>query len=646
MCAGIVSGLYFEPGIRFFCLSGIVAIVLFIISSRFNKYPENNLFWLPFSLTLCILGLALYNNEKSSLSTLESKPSTFLCTLSDYPEEKPKTLLLNVKLHEVIDNGGSHRIKGSMLLYHRKDNAISFTPGDRLLISCTPVEITNRGNPFEFNYRFFLENMGIRYYAFSETGNILFHNTESARNLRHKALIIREKIIGIYADRGISRENLPLVAALILGEKSRLEQDQKENFIKAGVMHVMAVSGLHAMILSIFIMNLLFFLKNRFNLLRIVITLLFLWSFAFVTGLTPSVLRATIMFTFIQAGSVMHRKVNGINSVLASAFVLILFRPSVIFDAGFLLSYSAVIFIIAFYRDVYLMLHPPNKALDWLWQSVAITVIAQMGTLSLTILLFNRFPVWFILTNTVIVPLSSLGIILGCLVPVFYPLRMISLGAGFMLDKLTWFLDLLTEKAASLPFSGITGIGMTVPESILLFMLIIAFMFSVIGKTRQAVILTLTLLLLHMGISAADMIHTKRTNELIVYNSQYGREIGIRTGKILNLYADSLVADPAVLRHCAVKGLRLIYRPLNKASCLVKAGETEIFICNPSIHEWPVNCHPDILIVSDFDRREKLNIESHQASVIVTSGSVPFRAYRTESETHFVRKSGAYIRRL
>ena len=95
-------------------------------------------------------------------------------------------------------------------------------------------------------------------------------------------------------------------------------------------------------------------MKGRFNILRITITILILWSFAFVTGLTPSVLRATLMFSFLQAGKLMKRPVNGINSVLASAFILILIRPSVIFDAGFLLSYSAVIYIISFYQSFYL----------------------------------------------------------------------------------------------------------------------------------------------------------------------------------------------------------------------------------------------------------------------------------------------------
>ena len=182
----------------------------------------------------------------------------------------------------------------------------------------------------------------------------------SRRKLKHRALIIRERIIGMYRERGITDDRIGLVAAITLGQKNLLDPEQKQIFIKAGIMHIMAVSGLHAVILSMFIFSMLFFMKGKFNILRILITVLLLWCFAFVTGLTPSVLRATLMFTFLQAGNLMKRNVNSINSVLASAVILIIIRPSVLFDAGFLLSYSAVIFIICFYRDLYLKINFPE----------------------------------------------------------------------------------------------------------------------------------------------------------------------------------------------------------------------------------------------------------------------------------------------
>ena len=384
--------------------------------------------------------------------------------------EKANSYMLTVKLNGKITGNTSEPVNGSLLLYHRKDSLVTkLLPGDLLIIKCTPVQISGRGNPFEFDYRFYMENQGIRYYAYTSRQSIISHITPKHRKLIHKALIIREKIIRMYRERGITGDRLALVAAITLGQKNMLDADQKIYFIKAGVMHIMAVSGLHTVILSLFVFNVLFFLKRRFNIIRILLTLAILWSFAFVTGLTPSVLRATLMFTFLQAGTLMKRPVNGINSVLASGFVLILIRPSVIFDAGFLLSYSAVIYIIAFYRDLYQKLEFKNFITDKIWQSAAVTIVAQAGTLPLTIALFNRFPTYFILTNIIIVPLSSVLVIIGCLVPMLFPLKFLSQFLAMILNNLTGLTELLTRKASSLPFASIENVGMTNAECLLVY---------------------------------------------------------------------------------------------------------------------------------------------------------------------------------
>ena len=284
------------------------------------------------------------------------------------------------------------------------------------------------------------------------------------------------------------------MAAITLGQKNLLEPEQKQNFIKAGVMHIMAVSGLHAVILSMFVFYLLYFLRKRFNILRIIITILILWCFAFVTGLTPSVLRATIMFTFLQAGSLMKREPNGINPVLASAFVLIVARPSVIFDAGFLLSYFAVIYIISFYFDFYQKILFKSWFTDKIWQSAVVTIVAQLGTLPLTIMLFNRFPTYFILTNIIIVPLSNLLIIIGCLLPLLYPVQFLSHFLGFFLSSFTGLTEWLTARASSLPLSNIENIGMTTAECILLTVTIFLFTHYFIRKQPFSILYPLSFL--------------------------------------------------------------------------------------------------------------------------------------------------------
>lgn len=646
LCAGIVTGLYIEPGTALWIAAAIIIALLFLTGIRADKYSGNVYFGTAMSLSLFISGLLLYRHEKDSLSVLEPEPTIFVCELSEYPEEKPASFLLKVRLKSLTDESGSHKLKGSMLIYQEKDvRILSFIPGDIIVVRCSPQELVNRGNPEEFNYRFYMENLGIKYLAFCGNNDLLLHTAPEKRKLIHNALITRRKIIGMYSRSGISDERLPLVSALTLGEKSNLDQEQKESFMKAGIMHVMAVSGLHAVILSIFVLNILFFLKRKFNFLRILIAIIFLWSFAFVTGLTPSVMRATLMFTFIQAGNLMHRRANGINSVLASAFVLMILKPSVIFNAGFLLSYSAVIFIIAFYRDLYLKFNPVNKLTDWVWQSVAVTLVAQAGTLPLTIMFFNRFPVYFILTNLIIVPLSSVAIILGCLIPVFFPVSFISGILGLALDQLTRLILFLTGTAAALPFSGIENIGMTVLQGILLFSVLTVFMYFILGEKRRSPLPLLFLIALYFISGTIKDIRIRSSSELIVYNTRGHPVTGIRNGKVLNLYSDTAFIPAEVLRHSSTLGLKTVMHKFPADKYLKTDGKT-IWIGSQKGYSMPDEA--DYLIFANT-RMLKGNTD-FKGSIILTGNvrKVPmgWTSSGNRYRIHYIRESGAYVTKL
>jgi competence protein ComEC len=655
LCTGIITGLYFKPDNLFLFQVAVIITAGFITSLFFNKYQTNLIFGFTFNLALFTSGLLLYTIEKNNFTELKPEQTQFSCTLTDYPEEKENTFRLTVKLNNKITISGSEAVYGSMILYNKKDSSLaSLLPGDRLVIKCTPVLIVNRGNPFEFDYRFFMENQGVRYYAFTNSRNILNRIPPEHRNLIHRALIIREKIIWMYKERGITGQRLALVAAMTLGQKNMLDPEQKQNFIKAGVMHIMAVSGLHSVILSLFVFNVLFFMKRRFNILRILITILILWAFAFVTGLTPSVLRATLMFTFIQAGSLMKRQVNGINSVLASAFVLILIKPSVIFDAGFLLSYSAVIYIISFYQDMYLRLHIKNWLADKIWQSAVVTIVAQAGTLPLTIMLFNRFPTYFILTNIIIVPLSSLLIIIGCIVPLTYPVYFLSKFFAVILDNLTGLTELLTARAASLPWSTLENIGMTTVECVLLTVTIFLFSYFLLKRKPFSIIYPLSILVLFAFSVTVIEIHTRTTNEIIVYNTPGRATIGIRTGKILNVYSDTALVAPEVLRHSATLGLKLkSIIPEDKTYCIA-AGEKKILICRSPEKKEILKFMPDIVIITGIKPETKnfYDFSNHPGTIIISSKAssgfdIPGRLKSAVTYTvHSVRKSGAFIKRI
>ena len=651
ICLGIVSGLYFKPDKTFLFISLFLAASGFCLSLLFNKKLVNLVYGLSLTYSLYVCGLLLYSNEKSRLSDLDPDTADYLCTLSEYPEEKENSYRAILKLNCKVSDYGDVPLKGSLMIYFKKDKFISsLLPGDLLTIRCNPNKIINRGNPNEFDYKFYMENHGIKYYAFSGKDDILNHAVPEHRKLIHSSLITREKIISMYKERGITGDTLALVAAITLGQKNMLDPEQKQHFMKAGIMHIMAVSGLHAVILSLFVFNLLFFMKRRLSYLRSLITILFLWMFAFITGLTPSVLRATIMFTFLQGGLMMKRNVNSINSVLASAFILSLIRPSVIFDAGFLLSYSAVIFIICFYQDMYLKLSIKNWLADKIWQSAVVTIVAQAGTLSLTIMLFNRFPTWFILTNIIIVPLSSLLIIVGCLVPLTFPIIFISKPLAWVLGKLTGLTELLTEKASALPYSTIDNIGLESTEALFLFVFIFLLLIYILNRRSVSILYpVIALLFFSISLTIKD-ISNRISSDLIVYNTIGSYSVGIRTGRILNLYSDTSEFQQELLKHCASRGLKPVKNVIVNNFTLIQAGDSKILISNYLNNNLLQKAMPDyIILTGSFPRVEgRLTSAIPVKSVILTSNVSA--TYHIEEKfqagsvrkIHYCKKSGAF----
>ena len=653
LCAGIITGLYIYPGAGWIIITVVVIISGFSLSLFYNRSEVNIIYGVSLTLSLFICGLLLYTIEKSSLSKLDANPSLFACTLSDYPEEKANSYMLTVKLAGRLNGSSSEPVNGSILLYHRKDSLVTkLLPGDKLIIRCTPLQISGRGNPYEFDYRFYMENHGVRYYAFTNSRSIISHLVPGHRKLIHKALILREKIIRMYKERGITGERLALVAAVTLGQKNMLDADQKIYFIKAGVMHIMAVSGLHTAIVSLFVFNSLFFLKRRFNIIRIFLTIAILWSFAFVTGLTPSVLRATLMFSFLHAGNLMKRPVNGINSVLASAFVLIILRPSVIFDAGFQLSYSAVIYIITFYRELYQKLVFRNYISDKIWQSAVISIVAQAGTLPLTISLFNRFPTYFILTNIVIVPLASVLVITGFLVPILFPLKFISQFIAMILNNLTGLTEFLTRKASSLLCASIENIGFTNIECLLLTATIFLFSYFLFRRKSLALFYPMLILIVFLLAGTAREISTRITNEIIVYNIPGHSTIGIRTGKILNLYCDTAIAGPDVNKHCATLGLKINMNRLVYKHNFIRAGNTKILISDFLNIKITDSYSPDIVILTGSRPEVEYSKENgllREVTIVAAEGFPRFsrrtpQDIATSFPVYLVKKSGAFIR--
>jgi competence protein ComEC len=402
-----------------------------------------------------------------------------------------------------------------------------------------------------------MEGQGIRYMCFFRPSDILEYHPADHLSVRERSLVAARRMVSAFKAAGLHGDELALVTALTIGNKNMLDREELTSFSRSGVMHIMAVSGLHVGMISLGLSLMLFFVRGRLKVIKAIIIVTALWAFAFITGMTPSVLRATTMFTFLQAGTLLRRPTTTMNTLLASAFILTVLRPSVIFEAGFQLSYLAVAFIIAFYYPLYRIIRIRNKTGDYLWQMAAVSLVAQSGTMALTVRLFNIFPLLFLVTNIVVIPITFAVMVLAFLLIVFSSMPPVSGFFALLLGKLSGAILKLTHVISSLPHGVIENIGMTSPETILLTITMALLLVSLlrVRKISLRPFLAAASLFLLCGIIRNAV--ESRQDMIIVYNIK-GREMKVRQcgRRLLVTPADSPV-PVEVKKHAATRGLKI-----------------------------------------------------------------------------------------
>jgi len=558
LCAGVIVAEYFHVPATVSLVLMAVALAVMTLRVRRKSYFSDILFGVALILFLASAGCLLHLAEKGRPGELEDKRQQMMIRLSEYPEKVNNGYSFRAKIMTVTCNGRNSSPEGQLLLYLMTDALPSgWQPGDRLLINASPRPAKNNGNPCEFNYRRYLEGQGIRYMCFFRPSDIIEYHHADHLTVRERSVVTAHRMISAFEAAGLHGDELALVTAFTIGNKDMLDREQLTSFSRSGTMHIMAVSGLHVGMVSLGLSLMLFFLRGRLKVIRTIIIVAALWTFAFITGLTPSVLRATIMFTFLQAGTLLHRQTTAMNTLLASAFILTVLRPSVIFEAGFQLSYLAVAFIIAFYYPLYRLIRVRNRPVDYLWQMIAVSLVAQAGTLSLTIRLFNIFPLLFLVTNLIVIPLSFAVLALAFLLIVSSPLPPVSAFFALLLGKLSGAILKFTALTGSLPNGVIENIGMTAPETILLTItisLLLASLLKVIKITLKPFLVAASMFLLcGIIINAAE----SRKDTVIVYNIK-GKEMKVRQ------YGRRLLVTPAdgpvpaeVRKHAATRNLKI-----------------------------------------------------------------------------------------
>lgn len=558
LCAGVIMAEYL-PRIPFIILAAAVgALVVMTLRLIRTAYVSDILYGASLMIFLLSCGYLLRTGELNRPGELNGERQEMTLRLADYPSKSKSGCSFRAKIISVAQGDSLTSPRGSLLLWFRSDTVpSSWQPGDILKMSVRPVRVENNGNPCEFNYRRWLEGQGVRYMAFIRGGDITGYSAEVRRSVREESLIAARRMTEAFRRAGLQGEELGLVIALTIGDKELLEKEQLTSFSRSGAMHIMAVSGLHVGMISMALSWLLFFLRGKFRRVRALIIVPALWGFAFITGLSPSVLRATIMFTFLQAGSLLNRPAASMNNLLASAFILIAVHPGVIFEAGFQLSYIAVAFIIAFYYNLYSLIKIKNRIIDYMWQMCSVSLVAQAGTLALSVRLFNIFPLLFLLTNIVVIPISFAVLVLAMLLLVTSPFPAIASLCAMMLDRLAAFTLGFTGMISSMEHGVIMNIGMSVSETITLTLSIALLLAAVLrtGKVTLRPFLAAAVLLLICN--SVKTVQELQRDRLVTYNIR-GDPLTVRQhGRVLLVPSPDGSVPAEVRKHADTRGLKI-----------------------------------------------------------------------------------------
>ena len=294
------------------------------------------------------------------------------------------------------------------------------------------------------------------------------------QRMRLRFLLWRHGLLSHFRQWGIDDQAYGIIAAMTLGEKSQLDASQKEIFSRVGASHVLALSGLHLLIIYTVIS--LFVGWRRFRTFSQILIVLAIWAFAFLVGLSSSVVRAALMISIYALLSLGYRERMSVNTLAFVAIIMLLVNPLALYDVGFQLSFTAVLAIV--------LLNPLLSGLiaadvqqrhGWLkawWGLTTVSISAQVGTAPLVAYYFGRLPVWFLLSNYVVIPLATLTLYLAlCCIACFWWSVLQGLLAT-ALSAVVVLMNRLLEIIAALPLASIEGIRLTAFGVLMLYIII------------------------------------------------------------------------------------------------------------------------------------------------------------------------------
>lgn len=583
-------------------------LLLLLLALSFNKifsgtFKSRWIYGAVFNVALCSFAYLLTGSqsdltERAHFATqLTAAGQGMLLRLNKPAVLKDKSVQAEVEVLQIQDSTHWQKTLGTAIIYFKRDSlSENLEVGDKCMAFGSLERVKGPTNPGAFNYAKYLSRSDIYFSAYISDKRWKRIGQDHGFNLSKSLNRFKLNLERFMAESGVSKEAHSVISALTLGDKAELSQDLKTSYSKAGVLHILAVSGLHVGIFYLILNFLLVFLEKLKNgkHLKLILVIAGLWGYAVLTGMSPSVSRAATMFTFVVIGTALHKHTNIYNTLCVSAFFLLLYQPNSLFNVGFLLSYTAVFGIVYLYPKIYGIWASKYWLFDKIWVLMSISLAAQIVTFPLSLYYFHQFPNYFLVANIIVVPLATgiiyLTLVLFALIPFEFLAKPMAGIISFFVELLNTFVRWIE----GLPFAVTDGIEISLLQVLVIYAVIVLVISYVNTKEFKYLLATIFAILFLTVNQVIEKISKDNQHSLIVYDVPGHSAFDIIEGRHSLLTLDSgLIHDSKTIGYVMENNWRQmgVGQKSNRILEIVKAeGSTAIIsVVNGHRIVYPMN---------------------------------------------------------
>lgn len=516
----------------------------------------------------------------------DSTEVELIAELTD-PVSHKKNYQIPISVDGIKYRGQDHfqTVSGKVVLFC-KTLDVTLLPGDKLHIRTILKDPAKNINANAFDYRAFLARKGVFKTGWVNSEDVMIIEKASAFNLKNITLRIRDQLLERTKVLLGDNEEADLSAGILFGYREKIDESTEDQFVNAGAVHLLAVSGMHVILIYT---NIRWFLR----LLRLhkllsdkwisFISIILIWTFSFLVGLAPSIVRATIMLSLLILGDIINKKGNSFNIVSAGALIMLVYDPMTLYDVGFQLSFAAVIGIIQLQKACRNILPAIFHRSKTLVDLISVTLAAQIGTLPLILFYFHQFPVYFLLTGIIAVLISDWIIKIGGALLI---LSAVSLALA-QYFSLLWFgaaraLLISIDRINKLPNVLIDNIYFDLPMAITTSIMILLLIIHKISRIKYFGPIILSCFLLLISLDFRAILINKGNERVTVYYHNKLRVVEIQNGLNSMVIMDDEMKDKSLKN--IISGNQLSNGVKNSEIVRLNSSESAGFIFKDSTY--------------------------------------------------------------